>query len=111
MARKKKQPYRWIQNNMLLQRDITPWSPGYLIGEGKADALFRTGYGAIAYAGTKKGDKFLEGIKSCFKDDGNGGIKAWRYPVDEDNGTFSGLENSLPFDSVSRDQIILAGMS
>jgi hypothetical protein len=108
MAKKKKEkPYRWIQNGMLLQRDITPWSPGYLIGEGKADALWRTGYGAVAYNGTEKGDIFIEGIKSCFKDDGEGGIHAWRYPVDEDNGTFSGLPSNLKFDSVSRDQTMM----
>jgi len=100
-------PYRWIQNNMLLQRDVTPWSAGFMVGEGKADALWRTGYGAVAYNGTEKGDKFLEGIKSCFKDDGSGGIHAWRYPVDEDNGTFSGLPGSMAFDSVSRDQTMM----
>lgn len=105
-------PYRWVQNNMLLERDITPWSAGYLVGEGKADALLRTGRGAIAYNGTEKGDNFLEGVKSCFKPDGKGGYHAWRYPVDEDNGTFSGLPaphlGPTPFDSVSRDQTIMA---
>ena len=105
----KKLPYRWVKDGMLLQRDIAPWSPGYLIGEGRADALWRTGYGAVAYKGTKKGDIFLEGIKSCFKDDGNGGIHAWRYPVDEYDGKFSTQENphGLKFDSVSRDQIMM----
>ena len=90
MADKEKKPYRWIQENMLLQRDVTPWSAGFNIGEGKADALWRTGYGAIAYNNTPNGAKFLAGIESCFKDDGKGGYRAFRYPVDEDNGTFSG---------------------
>jgi hypothetical protein len=109
MAKKKQEnlPYRWVQNNMLLQRDVTPWSPGYLKGEGKADALWRTGFGAVAYNGTEKGDIFVEGIKSCFKPDGEGGYHAWRYPVDEDNGTFSGLPSELKFDSVSRDQTMM----
>jgi hypothetical protein len=110
MAKKKKeQPYRWIHHNMLLQRDVTPWSPGYLIGEGRADALWRTGYGSIAYNGTETGDQFIEGIKSCFKDDGKGGIHVWRYPVDEYNGSFSPVPNphGLEFDSVSRDQTMM----
>jgi len=107
---KKKQdlPYRWVQNNMLLERDIAPWSVGYLIGEGKADSLLRTARGAIAYNGTEKGDNFLEGVKSCFKPDGEGGYHAWRYPVDEDNGTYSNVPGNLPWDSVSRDQTIMA---
>lgn len=92
---------------MLLQRDVTPWSAGFDKGEGKADALWRTGYGSIAYLGTEKGDNFVDGIKSCFKPDGEGGYHAWRYPVDEDNGTFSNLPSTLSFDSVSRDQTMM----
>ncbi len=106
MAKKRKseKPYRWINDNMLLQGDVNP-SPG----EGRADALWRTGYGAVAYNGTEKGDIFIEGIKSCFKDDGEGGIHAWRYPVDEYDGKFSTIENpsGLSFDSVSRDQTMM----